>query len=338
MERNKEKNKEKKKRNPVKVLVTIVLVLVGIFAGLFVFHRVKHSLDMKFLAKKGYYNPVSIGDYSLNVVKFGYEEGRGKIVVLSGMGAGMAVDLRTMARNMEDDYQFIYIGRPGWDGSDDVHDDRNVDVIVEEYRKALKASGVETPVILMAHSMGGTYASYWANKYPEEVEAFVNIDGTYVEPMTEEEMVESPPDNTLYKLAIEFGIFDIMVPLFYENELNLPKDEWRAYCILQLLSISSDAVAAESAAINRNRNATWESLQESNVPKLYISARDADLQDPESRYANEHELIPYLEKMGGDYTIDYCPGSHFIYRTNPGRCEASIRCFLELYEKKAMYE
>ena len=58
-------------------------------------------MDMKFLAKKGYYNPVSIGDYSLNVVKFGYEEGRGKIVVLSGMGAGLSVDLRTMAKSLE---------------------------------------------------------------------------------------------------------------------------------------------------------------------------------------------------------------------------------------------
>ena len=331
------KNKEKKKRNPVKVLLTVILVIVGIPVGLLIFHRVKHSMDMKYLEKMGYYNPVSIGDYSLNVVQFGYK-GRGTIVVLSGMGAGMAVDLRTMTRSMENDYRFIYISRPGWDGSDDVQDDRSVDVIVEEYRKALKASGVETPVILMAHSMGGTYATYWLSKYPEEVEAFVNIDGTYVEPVKEEEMAESAPDNTLNKLAIEFGIYDIMVPLFYKNELNLPPDEWRAYCILNLLSMSSDAVAAESAAIKRNLNTTWDAITQTGVPKLYISMRHAVLGDPESQYAYEHELMPYLEKMGPDYQIESCPGGHFAYRTNPHRCEDSIRNFLELYEKRALYD
>ena len=322
------KNRQKKKTNPGKVLLMLFSIIVVILGGLFIFHKIKHSIDMKYLTENGYYNPVSIGDYSLNVVKIGNENGKGKIVVLSGMGAGLSVDLRKMTKSLEQDYQFIYIGRAGWDASDDVKDDRSVDVIVEEYRKALNGAGIETPVILMAHSMGGTYGSFWVSKYPEEVEAFINIDGTYVEALTEEEMTERSSGNTLYKLAVNFGIGDILLPVLMANDANLSKEEWRTYCILQLLSISSDAVAKEGALINKNRNAAWNVLKETDVPKLYISSRDGDLSDPECKEANEKELIPYLEKMG-HYEIAYLPGSHFIYKTEPEECEKIIEDFLK---------
>ena len=321
------KKDQKKKTNHRKVLLTLLIIVAAILGGLFIFHRIRHGIDMKYLTENGYYNPVSIGDHSVNVVKVGNENGKGNIVVLSGMGAGLSVDLRTMAKNLEKDYQFIYIGRPGWDASDDVKDDRSVDVIVEEYRQAMKASGIESPIILMAHSMGGTYGSFWVSQYPEEVEAFINIDGTYVEPLTEDEMAERSSDNTLYKLAVNFGIGDILLPTLLSNDANLSNEEWRTYCILQLLSISSDAVAKEGAMINQNRNAAWNALKETDVPKLYISSRDGDLSDPECKEANEKELIPYLEKMG-NYEIAYLPGSHFIYKTEPEQCEKIIEDFL----------
>lgn len=62
---------DKRKKKPGRVLFGILITLVLILLGLFVFHRVKHGADMKYLTEKGYYNPVSVGDHSLNVVKFG---------------------------------------------------------------------------------------------------------------------------------------------------------------------------------------------------------------------------------------------------------------------------
>ena len=319
---------EKKKiKKPLKIFIILFLAFVLILAGLIIFHRIKHGSDIKYLTEKGYYNPVSIGDCSLNAVKFGNENSDRKIVVLSGMGSGLSVDMRPMTKELEDDYMFIFIGRAGWDGSDDKKDERSVETIVEEYRSALKASGLEGPYTLMAHSMGGVYASYWVSKYPEEIDAFINIDGTYVEPITEEEMSGSSSGNLLLKAAVNLGIGDILLPALLSNDSNLPKDEWRIYCIFQLMSISSDAVAKEGSAIKRNRNATWNSLVETDVPKLYISSRDGDLTDAVSKEANEKELIPYLEKMG-NYEIAYLPGSHFIYKTETQRCREIIEEFL----------
>ncbi len=318
---------KKKKKTPGKVILVILITLVAILLGLSVFHRIKLNADMKYLAASGYYDPVSVGDHSLNVVKFGNENGKGKIVVLSGMGAGLSVDMRQMTKILEADYRFIFVGRAGWDGSDDTKDDRSLEVIVEEYRSALKNSGIEGPYILMAHSMGAVYASYWVSAYPDEVQAFVNIDGTYVESLSEEEKQVDSSDNLFYKIAVNLGIGDILLPALLQNDSGLSKDEWRTYCILQLLSIASDASAKECAYINRNRDAAWNSLAETDVPKLYISARDGDLEDADCKEAIEKELIPYLEKMG-NYEIAYLPGSHFIYKTEPAKCEEIIEEFL----------
>ena len=319
---------KKKKKTPGKVFLVILITLVAILLGLSVFHRIKLNADIKYLAANGYYDPVSVGDHSLNVIKFGNENGKGKIVVLSGMGAGLSVDMRQMTKKLEENYRFIFVGRAGWDGSDDTKDDRSLEVIVEEYRSALKNSGIEGPYILMAHSMGAVYASYWVSAYPDEVQAFVNIDGTYVEAISEEEKQEGSSDNLLYKIAVNLGIGDILLPALLQNDSGLSKDEWRTYCILQLLSIASDASAKEGACINRNRDAAWNSLAETDVPKLYISARDGDLEDADCKEAIEKELIPYLEKMG-NYEIAYLPGSHFIYKTEPTKCEEIIEEFLE---------
>ena len=70
------KRGQTKKANPGKVLLTVLIIAVVILAGLFVFHKIKHRIDMKYLTENGYYNPVSIGDYSVNSVKVGSENGK----------------------------------------------------------------------------------------------------------------------------------------------------------------------------------------------------------------------------------------------------------------------
>ena len=137
--------------------------------------------------------------------------------------------------------------------------------------------------------------------------------------------------NLLYKVAVNFGLGDILLPVLLRNDSGLSKDEWRVYCIFQQLSIASDAVAKEGAQINRNRNATWNALVETDTLKLYISSRDGDLSNSVCKEANEKELIPYLEKMG-NYEISYLPGSHFIYKTEPERCKEIIEEFLNSIE------
>ena len=64
----------------------------------------------------------------------------------------------------------------GYGHSDLTGGPRDVDTVVEEYRRALAACGRPVPVVLAAHSMGFLEALHWASKYPEEVSALVGLD------------------------------------------------------------------------------------------------------------------------------------------------------------------
>ncbi|MBR4582011.1 MAG: alpha/beta hydrolase [Lachnospiraceae bacterium] len=316
-----------KKHNKIKKIILFILAALAVLLiGLAVFHRCKLAADKKNAEKNGYYNLVSAGNYSLNVVRFGKEDAGEKIVVLSGMGPGFPVEMRQMSSELEKNYEFIYVARAGWDGSDDVKDERTVDTIVEDYRKALKSSGVQTPYILLSHSMGSTYASYWVSKYPDEIEAFVNIDGTYVEPIAD---VKSPKQSNtvLLKAAVNLGLGDVFFHLLYPKNSSFSKEEQRIYDFLALQSADTVAGSNESAYIATNRNETWNALVSNDVPKLYISSRDGD-DSAESKEIRDKELTPYLEKMG-NFKIEYLPGSHFIYKTEPQKCGEIIQEFLD---------
>jgi pimeloyl-ACP methyl ester carboxylesterase len=309
-----------------KVIIIIFSSLAVLLIGLIIFHQIKLAGNRKLAEQNGYYNLVSVGDYSLNTVRFGKENAEHKIVVLSGMGPGFPVEMRQMSSELEKEYEFIYIARAGWDGSDDVKDERNVETIVEDYRKALNNMGVSAPYILMSHSMGSTYASYWVSKYSDEIEAFVNIDGTYVEPISD---IKTPKQSNtiLLKAAVNLGLGDIFIHLLYPKDSSFSKEEQKIYDFLALRGADTVAGSNESNYIATNRNETWNSLVSNDVPKLYISSRDGD-DSAESLEIRNKELTPYLEKMG-NFKIELLPGSHFIYKTEPQKCGEIIKEFLE---------
>ena len=60
----------------LKVLI-VLLLLVAIFTLVtFIIHKIKTKKEIELLKEKGYYNLVSVGDYSLNVAIFGNENGK----------------------------------------------------------------------------------------------------------------------------------------------------------------------------------------------------------------------------------------------------------------------
>lgn len=156
------------------VLLILLAVIFLFVLGTFIFHRISSAREYELLDEKGYYCPVSVGDYSLNVSRFGNENGKHTIVGLAGLGVGdFSVTARQMTACLEEDDLVVFVDRAGYGFSDDTDHEMTLDYIVEDYRKALQNSGLEAPYILMAHSIGGAYANYWASNYPEEIEAVV---------------------------------------------------------------------------------------------------------------------------------------------------------------------
>ncbi len=276
-------------------ILLILLILLLLFTLVtYIMHRVKTNQETALLKEKGYYNPVSVGDYSLNVAKFGNENGDHTIVSLAGLGMGdYSVAERQMTEALEQDNMVVFIDRAGYGFSDDTDHEMTLEYIVEDYRKALQNAGIEAPYILMPHSIGGAYANYWSSKYPDEIEAVVFVDGSQLsEDAFDDEPVETIglDDHALAFLA-KLGFSRYVIRQYaYLKPDNYSEEEQRLCDALQLMTMDSIAIESESCLLAQNGQAAWNSIITNDVPKLYICASWG--------FQTKEELRDFLEWFG----------------------------------------
>ena len=126
------------------VLLVPVAVLFLFTLGTWIFHRVRTCQELELLKERGYFNPVSVGDDSLNVVKFGNEQGGHTIAALAGLGMGVfSVAARRMTSHLEHDNIVVFVDRAGYGLSDDTGKEMTLKHIVENYRLALKNAAAD---------------------------------------------------------------------------------------------------------------------------------------------------------------------------------------------------
>lgn len=98
------------------------------------------------------------------------------MVLLSGFGTpAPAVDFAPLVREL-DAFDVIVVEGFGYGYSDLDVPDRTIENITSEIHAVLARLQVDSPVILVGHSVGGLYARYYANAYPDQVAALVGID------------------------------------------------------------------------------------------------------------------------------------------------------------------
>lgn len=258
-------------------LLVFVSLLVLFVLGTFVFHKTKSKQELAFLKEHGYYNPVSVGEYSLNVSIFGKEDGTHTIVGLAGLDMGeYAVAARQMTACLEKENLVVFVDRAGYGFSDDTNHDMTLSYIVEDYRKALQNAGIDGPYILMPHSIGGAYANYWVSHYPEEIEAIVFVDGSQLSAnaFEEEEVIEkvSFGDRVLAVLA-KLGLSRyVLHDYLYRYPDNYSEEEQYLGDALYLLTMDSVAPISEANLLARNAQEAFNGIVTNDVPKLYICA------------------------------------------------------------------
>lgn len=351
------------------VLLAILAAVILFVAVVFIVHRVKTSKELKMLKDGGYYNPVSVGDYSLNVAKFGNENGKHTIVGMAGLGmADYSATARQMTACLEEDNLVVFVDRAGYGLSDDTNAEMTLDYIVEDYRKALKNAGLEPPYILLPHSIGGAYATYWVSNYPDEIEAIVFIDGSQLSADAfeeDEERAVTFGDRCLATLAkLGFGRF-VLRDYFYLLPDNFSDEEQQLADALDLMYMESIAAVSESGLIKRNARDAFNGIITNDVPKLYICAswgfeKWEDMSEnivfinrqiekngldmpPRKEVEDEavrkeilasHEkarndvLFPYLEKLG-NCRYEALPGDHMIYTQKPEECGRLVKSFID---------
>lgn len=288
-------------KNIAKVFLIILGALMLLWLIIFINSRIRLRRDKAFLKKKGYCSLVSVGDYSVNVLSFGNENGKHKIIAMAGYGIpDSCITMRRMTAALEADDQVIFVDRAGYGISDDTKEDMTVEKIVEAYRTSLRNSGVEAPYVLMAHSIGGLYATYWESKYPDEIEAVVIIDGTELEAIPPEDQRKTAEGEILlyYRLvkAGLGGLGNIVLKRYLPPKEWLSADEQRMEYALTLMTYDSRSLISENKLEERNINTAWEAIVTNDIPKIYITTDYLSAEDIEADCVLTDEMIDDLIK------------------------------------------
>jgi pimeloyl-ACP methyl ester carboxylesterase len=276
--------------------------------------------------------------------------------------------MRQMTACLEEDNLVVFIDRAGYGLSDDTNNEMTLEYIVEDYRKALKNSGLEGPYILMPHSIGGVYATYWVSNYPEEIEAVVFIDGTQLSANAyvgyEDKYASTWADYAMSSMMkLGFSRY-VLRNYFYLYPDNYTPNEQYLGDALSIRTMSSIATLSECANTPNNGQKAFDGIVANDVPKLYIcaswgfEARD-DFVDylkwmnrqieinklGEAKNENPTDetvkklldqceelrnsiLLNYLNKMGNCQLI-CLGGDHMIYEQKPEECGIIIKDFID---------
>ena len=189
------------------LLVLLILDLLAIL-GIFLYHRIQLSKE-KPLVEAPLGQLVEVDGHNMSI----YTEGEGEhtLVFLSGWGvAAPILDFRTLYSRLSDEYRIVVIEKFGYGFSDDVDSERSFDTILRQDREALSKAGIEGPYILCPHSLSGLEALYWAQSYPDEVEAVVGLDMSLPLNCDETDQADMKDSYQLNKWFNRLGFFRVM--------------------------------------------------------------------------------------------------------------------------------
>ena len=356
-----------------KIIVRVLLILLAAILlftlATFIIHSIKTGEEIALLKEKGYYNPVSVGDYSLNVPQFGNPDGKHTIVGLAGLGMGdYSVAARQMTASIEEDNLVVFVDRAGYGFSDDTEKEMTLEYIVEDYRKALKNAGIAAPYILMPHSIGGAYANYWASNYPEEIEGIVFVDGSQLsENAFEGETVSQVSIGDRLNVILAktgFGRY-VLRDYMYHYPDNYSEEEQYLGDALSLMTIDSIAPISEAGLLPKNGQDAFNGIVTNDIPKLYICAswgietkediielntwinrqieinnmdmplRSLEVSDDDAKAVIESfekarkETIYPYAEKMGNCRVICLAGDHMIFEQKPAECGEIIKGFVE---------
>lgn len=229
------------------LLVLLILDLLAIL-GIFLYHRIMLSKE-KPLVEAPLGQLVEVDGHNMSI----YTEGEGEhtLVFLSGWGvASPILDFRTLYSRLSDEYKIVVIEKFGYGFSDDVDSERSFDTILRQDREALSEAGIEGPFILCPHSLSGLEALYWAQTYPDEVEAIVGLDMSLPLNCDETDQAEMKDSYQLNKWFNKLGFFRVMNIDGMLDALHagtLTDEEKAVYRALVYAKTGSTAVGNEAA-------------------------------------------------------------------------------------------
>lgn len=152
---------------------------------------------------------------------------------------------------------------------------------------------MDGPYVLLPHSIGGVYATYWECTYPEEIEGVVFLDTSEItENASFEDMDITWLDYILAGLS-KTGMQRLVYNSLVYNTLYLGSPAWveepeLSYTkYLNIHSGGSFASVSETKLANENLKTVFNMLKKTEIPKLMINASSA--------FQTKEDFVDYIE-------------------------------------------
>lgn len=246
----------------LRVIFIIVAVIVLFIIVSFIRHKICSFRERKLLTPLG--KIVEVNGHNMSV----YTEGEGDktLVFLSGGGTCSPIlDFKSLYSLLSNEYKIAVVEKFGYGFSDVVDEQRDIDTMLSETRMALEKAGIEGPYVLCPHSMSGLEALYWAQKYPEEVEAVIGLDMAV--PAYYDEMRISIPITKLGQYGAALGITR-WIPSLAESDAikvgTLSEEEKEIYRAVFYQRTATVTMIDEVKAVKYNAK----TVKENGVPQV----------------------------------------------------------------------
>ncbi len=304
-----------------KILLGIVAVIAVVLAGTFTYNIICSASEKDLLENQLYGRKVEVYGHDMSIYAAG--EGEHTLVFLAGSGdSAPIINYKNFVDRFDNDYRVVVIEKFGYGFSDGFDGSRDVETRVKQNREALKKAGVEGPFILCPHSYSGLETVYWAQTYPDEVEAIIGLDMAVpaAYDMMDEKYIDSGAAEFFWMRAARYaGIVRLVagasIPEIYSDE------ESKSAMALVCSSFSNETFANESKYIIHDRTLI-ESQAMPDVPTLLIVS---DGTVTEGWIGFETDYATGLT----DATTVQLDCGHSVYIEEPDKCEEAMRGFLK---------
>jgi pimeloyl-ACP methyl ester carboxylesterase len=255
-----------------------------------------------------YGQEVTIDAGDINVYRNG---GSGPtMVLLSGYGTSApAIDFAPLIREL-DAFDVVVVEGFGYGYSDLDVGERTIENITAELHEVLAKLQVDEPVILIGHSVGGVYARYYANAYPEEVAAIVGIDPMAATTSSLDEGTPSIVDSVQAAIGLVRVVTTIAPDLVQPPGTAYTADERRRTAVMTNWNYGNASVSDEWSRIGANSTKAAMHPFATDLPVLEILASDSVTMMPEWLPNHEAEL-----KGVTTHELHVLEGTHYLHRT-----------------------
>lgn len=232
------------------------------------------------------------------------------MVLLSGYGTpAPAIDFAPLIREL-DAFDVIVVEGFGYGYSDLDVADRTIENITAELHEVLGKLNVDEPVILVGHSVGGIYARFYADTFPDEVAAIVGIDPMAAATSSLEVGTPSVVDGVLAATGLVRVVTTISPDLVQPPGTAYTADERRRTAAMTNWNYGNASVSDEWSRIGANSTKANAHPFATDLPVLEILSTESVSIMPEWLPNHEAELEGVTT-----HQLEVIEGAHYLQWT-----------------------